>query len=192
MDNVDIHSTACIDPKALIGAGTKVWHFCHVMDGVRIGTDCVLGQNVFVGRDVKIGNRVKIQNNVAVYTGVVLEDEVFVGPSVVFTNVKNPRSNVCRNTEISRSETLVCKGATIGANATIVCPQKIGRYALVGAGAVVTHEVMDFCEVIGNPAKHSGWRCVCGEKMEITGVIGECLVCKKRYSVDGDLINECL
>ncbi|MHB8307792.1 MAG: Gfo/Idh/MocA family oxidoreductase [Candidatus Desulforudaceae bacterium] len=157
-----VHESAYIDEPVKIGAGTKIWHFCHVMAGAEIGANCTLGQNVFVGRNVKIGNNVKIQNNVSVYEGVTLEDDVFIGPSVVFTNVKTPRSTFPRNTSQDYIPTLVKRGASIGANATIVCGVTIGRHALIGAGAVVTKNVPDHAVVYGNPARIQGWTCRCG------------------------------
>lgn len=155
MSAFSIHSTAVIDEGAIIGDHTRIWHFCHVMPGAVIGERCQLGQNVFVDNNVFIGNGVKIQNNVSVYNGVVLEDDVFVGPSVVFTNVLNPRSFIERKAEFRT--TLVKKGATIGANATIVCGVVIGQFAMIGAGAVVTKDVPDHALVVGNPAKQVGW-----------------------------------
>lgn len=155
-----IHPTADVDPSATIGKETKIWHFCHVMADATIGPRCILGQNVFVGKKVSIGCGVKIQNNVSVYTGVTLEDEVFCGPSVVFTNVINPRSAIERKEEFR--PTLVRLGATLGANATILCGVTIGRYALVGAGAVITRDVPDHALVVGVPARQTGWVCRCG------------------------------
>jgi len=148
------HKSAFIDKGAEIGEGTKIWHFCHIMPGAKIGKNCVLGQNVFVAEGAFIGNGVKIQNNVSVYNGVTLEDNVFVGPSVVFTNVFNPRSEINRMDEVR--STLVKKGATLGANCTIVCGAVIGRYSFVGAGSVVTRDVPDFTKVIGVPARIKG------------------------------------
>jgi UDP-2-acetamido-3-amino-2,3-dideoxy-glucuronate N-acetyltransferase len=158
--NVYIHPSAIVDTGAEIGPETKIWHFCHVMPRVRIGSHCILGQNVFVANDVVIGNRVKIQNNVSVYTGVTLEDGVFVGPSAVFTNVVNPRSFIERKTEFL--PTRVGQGASIGANATIICGISIGSYAMIGAGAVVTKDVPAYAQVVGNPAAMSGWRSEAG------------------------------
>ncbi|MCX6313264.1 MAG: acyltransferase [Sphingobacteriales bacterium] len=155
MSNPFIHPSAIIDEGAQIGAGTRIWHFCHVMPTAIIGSNCILGQNVYVDNHAIIGNCVKIQNNVSVYHGVVLEDDVFVGPSAVFTNVINPRSFIERKTEFKNI--VVKKGATIGANATIVCGLTIGEYALVGAGAVVTKDVQPYALVIGNPARQLGW-----------------------------------
>jgi len=150
-----VHPSAYVDEPCEIGAGTKIWHFSHVMKHARIGECCVLGQNVFVANDVIIGNNVKIQNNVSVYTGVVLEDDVFCGPSCVFTNVVNPRSQIVRHSQYQK--TLVKQGVTIGANATIVCGATIGRYAFIGAGAVVRGDVPDYALMLGVPAKRKGW-----------------------------------
>lgn len=150
-----VHESAYVDAPCEIGDGTKVWHFCHIMSGAKLGRNCNLGQNVLVGSDVVIGNNVKIQNNVSVYTGVELEDDVFCGPSCVFTNVINPRSQVNRRSQYQR--TLVRRGATIGANATIVCGATIGRYAFLGAGAVVRGDVPDYALMLGVPARQKGW-----------------------------------
>ncbi len=149
------HPTACIDEPCDIGAGTKIWHFCHVMTGARIGARCILGQNAFVAATVVIGDGVKIQNNVSLYDGVVIEDEVFLGPSCVLTNVKNPRAAVSRRHAFER--TLLRRGCTVGANATIVCGVTVGRYAFIAAGAVVTHDVADYALVAGVPAAQRGW-----------------------------------
>ncbi len=153
--NPYIHPTAVIDPDCQIGDGTKIWHFSHLMSHCKIGKNCNLGQNVFVAEGVTIGDHVKVQNNVSIYAGVEVEDDVFLGPSMVFTNVLNPRSFIERKSEFKK--TLVRKGATIGANATIVCGNSIGRYALVGAGAVVTKPVLDYALMVGNPAVQIGW-----------------------------------
>ncbi len=160
------HESSYVDAGATIGAGTKIWHFCHVMAGSQIGTNCNLGQNVFIASGVLIGNRVKIQNNVSVYGGVTLEDDVFLGPSMVFTNVTNPRSHVSRKDEYQ--PTTVRRGATIGANATILCGVILGEYAFVGAGAVVTHDVPAFALVFGAPARLQGWMCRCGERLPLS------------------------
>jgi UDP-2-acetamido-3-amino-2,3-dideoxy-glucuronate N-acetyltransferase len=149
------HPSAYVDEPCEIGAGTKIWHFCHVMAGARIGKRCILGQNVFVADKVIVGNNAKIQNNVSLYTGVELEDDVFCGPSCVFTNVINPRSQIVRHSLYQR--TLVRRGATIGANATIVCGATIGRYAFIGAGAVVRGDVPDYALMLGVPARRAGW-----------------------------------
>ncbi len=150
-----IHETACVDSGAKIGAGTKIWHFCHVMPGAQIGNNCVLGQNVFMGSKAVLGNGVKVQNNVSLYDSVIIEDDVFCGPSCVFTNVVNPRAFVERKTEYL--ETRVKKGASIGANATIVCGVTIGEYAFIGAGAVVTKDVKPYALMVGIPAVQKGW-----------------------------------
>lgn len=158
------HETAIIDEGCTIGQGTKIWHFSHIMNGCTIGEHCSVGQNVVISPEVVIGNRVKIQNNVSVYTGVICEDDVFLGPSCVFTNVINPRSAIVRKNEYR--PTIVQKGATIGANATIVCGITIGRYAFIGAGAVVTKDIPDFALVIGNPARQTGWMSEYGHKLK--------------------------
>jgi UDP-2-acetamido-3-amino-2,3-dideoxy-glucuronate N-acetyltransferase len=157
------HPTAVIDEPATIGAGTKIWHFCHVMAGARIGAGCVLGQNVFVGGAAVMGDRCRVQNNVSIYDGVVLEDEVFVGPSAVFTNVRTPRAAV--NRKHALVATRVGEGTTIGANATLVCGVEIGKYAFLGAGAVVTRDVAAHALVAGVPARRVGWVCRCGERL---------------------------
>lgn len=173
-----LHESSFVDPGAVIGAGTKIWHFCHVMAGSQIGADCNLGQNVFIAAGVQIGDRVKIQNNVSVYAGVTLEDEVFLGPSMVFTNVTNPRSQVSRKDEYR--PTLVRRGATIGANATILCGITLGEYAFVGAGAVVTHDVPAYALVYGAPAQLQGWMCRCGERLPLsTQSITETATCPR-------------
>ncbi|WP_235581919.1 acyltransferase, partial [Rhizobacter sp. Root29] len=160
-----IHSSAIVDAGAQLGAGTRVWHFAHVCAGARIGDGCSLGQGVYVGNDVRIGHNVKIQNNVSVYDAVTLEDDVFCGPSMVFTNVYNPRSAVTRKNEYRR--TLVRQGATLGANCTIVCGHTVGRYAFVGAGAVVHRDVPDFALMVGVPARHAGWMSRHGERLAL-------------------------
>jgi len=161
--NIFIHPSAVIDEGARVGAGTRIWHFCHLMPGSRVGEHCNIGQNVFIDNNAVVGNRVKIQNNVSVYNGIEVEDDVFLGPSVVFTNVINPRSFIERKEEFKK--TLVKKGATIGANATILCGLEIGRYAMVGAGTVVTLSVPDYALVVGNPAKQTGWVSTAGLKL---------------------------
>ena len=149
------HETAVIDPDCKIGKGTKIWHFSHIMSNCEIGEGCNIGQNVVVSPEVKLGKNVKVQNNVSIYTGVICEEDVFLGPSMVFTNVINPRSAIKRREEYMK--TLVKKGASIGANATLVCGNNIGKYAFIGAGAVITKEVEDYSLVVGNPGKHIGW-----------------------------------
>ena len=171
--------TAVIDEGCEIGEGTRIWHFSHILKGSRIGRDCRIGQNVVVGPDALVGNNVKIQNNVSVYKGVVLEDDVFCGPSMVFTNVLNPRSAIPRMDELK--PTLVKKGATLGANSTIICGHVIGRYAFIGAGSVVTKDVPDYGLVYGNPSMLAGWICECGNKIKFIKDSGKCLVCNKRY-----------
>lgn len=174
-----IHPSAFIDDGVEIGDGTTIWHVSHVLKGSRIGRQCRIGQNVVIGPNVTIGNTVKIQNNVSVYEGVTLEDGVFCGPSMVFTNVSNPRSEVPRMTELK--PTLVRRGASLGANCTILCGVTIGQYAFVGAGAVVTKDVPDYALVVGNPARGVGWMCRCGIKLKVNGGAIRCATCGKRY-----------
>jgi len=173
------HESAVIDENVEIGEGSTIWHFSHVLKNCRVGDHCRIGQNVVIGPDVRIGHNVKIQNNVSVYEGVTLEDDVFCGPSMVFTNVINPRSEIKRMAELR--PTLVRRGATLGANCTIVCGVTIGEYAFVGAGAVVTRDVPDFALVVGNPARQIGWMCACGNRIEVHGHDGICRTCQKRY-----------
>ena len=190
MDNYFVHPSSYVDDGALIGEGTRIWHFTHVMSGARVGRRCNIGQNVVISPEVVVGDDVKIQNNVSVYTGVVLEDHVFCGPSMVFTNVVNPRSHVSRKHEYR--ETLVRQGATLGANCTIVCGHTVGRYAFVGAGAVVTRDVPDYALALGNPARIAGWMCECGVKMAPGAAVpreAACAACGARYtSADGTLV----
>jgi UDP-2-acetamido-3-amino-2,3-dideoxy-glucuronate N-acetyltransferase len=160
-----IHPTAVVDAGAVLGDGCRVWHFCHICSGARIGARCTFGQNVFIGNDVHIGNNVKVQNNVSVYDAVTLEDDVFCGPSMVFTNVYNPRSAVSRKAEYRR--TLVRQGATLGANSTVVCGITVGRYAFIGAGAVVNRDVRDFALMLGVPARQVGWFSRFGERLAL-------------------------
>ncbi|WP_341875766.1 acyltransferase [Defluviitalea saccharophila] len=184
-----VHESSYIDEPCEIGAGTKIWHFSHIMSGCKIGEDCNIGQNVVISPNVIIGNNVKIQNNVSVYTGIICEDDVFLGPSCVFTNVINPRSHINRKHEFM--QTVIKKGATIGANATIVCGNIIGKYALVGAGSVVTKDVPDYGLVVGNPARLIGWVCACGEKLLKDKYKYYCNSCKSEYKLlDNLLIKE--
>ncbi len=176
------HDTAHIAATARIGADTKIWHFSHVMDGARIGARCRIGQNVVISPGAVVGNNVKIQNNVSVYDGVVLEDDVFCGPSMVFTNVVNPRSHIPRRDEFKA--TLVRQGATIGANATVVCGHTIGRFAFVAAGAVVTRDVPDYALVMGNPGRRVGWMCACGMRLEFENGRGVCATCGQAYRLE--------
>jgi UDP-2-acetamido-3-amino-2,3-dideoxy-glucuronate N-acetyltransferase len=173
------HESAYIDEGAVIGSGTRIWHFAHVMAGAEIGEGCNLGQNVVVMPGSRIGNNVKIQNNVSIYEGVVLEDDVFCGPSCVFTNVINPRAHVPRKSEYRT--TRVGKGATIGANATVVCGVELGEYSFVGAGAVVTSNVPAYAIMLGVPARRVGWMCNCGERLLGTGPEHQCAACARRY-----------
>ena len=181
-----VHESSYLDDGAVIGAGTKIWHFSHVMAGAVIGERCNLGQNVVVMPGTKIGNNVKIQNNVSIYEGVELEDDVFCGPSCVFTNVLNPRSHVSRKTEYQR--TWVGRGASIGANATIVCGNTIGEYAFIGAGAVVRGEVPAYGLMVGVPARRIGWICQCGVRLTTRNAQAECGACGAKYAEnDGSL-----
>ena len=189
MTDVFVHESSYVDDGCEIGAGTKIWHFSHVMTGARIGARCNIGQNVVIAPRVTIGNNVKIQNNVSVYTGVILEDDVFCGPSMVFTNVVNPRSHVSRKDEYKA--TLVKRGASIGANATVVCGHTIGAFAFIGAGAVVTKDVPDYALIVGNPGRISGWMCECGVKLASgAGVPAHvaCAACQKKYVRAGGVL----
>jgi len=185
-----VHESSYIDEGAEIGDGTTIWHFSHVMKNARIGKNCRIGQNVVIGSGVAIGDGVKIQNNVSVYEGVTLEDHVFCGPSMVFTNVFNPRSEIRRMDELR--PTLVRRGATLGANCTIVCGVTIGRYAFVGAGAVVLRDVPDFGLALGNPARIMGWMCACGHRIEFEGEegAGACRACQRAYGKAGQTVSE--
>ena len=181
-----VHASSYVDDGCEIGAGTRIWHFSHVMAGARIGRGCNIGQNVVISPQVLIGDNVKIQNNVSVYTGVILEDDVFCGPSMVFTNVMNPRSHVPRKDEYR--QTLVRRGASLGANSTVVCGHTIGCYAFVAAGAVVTRDVPDYALAVGNPARLTGWMCACGVKLAAGGRPPDriaCGTCGAEYRGDG-------
>jgi UDP-2-acetamido-3-amino-2,3-dideoxy-glucuronate N-acetyltransferase len=178
------HETAVIDPGCRIGKGTRIWHFSHLMSGCVIGENCNIGQNVVVSPGVVLGRNVKVQNNVSIYTGVECEDEVFLGPSMVFTNIINPRSAVIRRDQYLK--TLVRKGASIGANATIICGHEIGEYAFVGAGAVVTKPVAPYALVVGNPARHVGWMSEYGHRLEFDShMIAVCPESGDRYRLEG-------
>ena len=186
---IHIHPSSIIDKGAIIGEGTFVWHFCHVSESAVIGKECVLGQNVYVGPNVELGNRVKVQNNVSLYDGVICEDDVFIGPSAVFTNIKTPRSHIERKKKFIR--TLVRKGATIGANATIICGNEIGEFAFIGAGAVVTRSVLPYAQVMGNPSKQTGWVSEAGHKLEFNDQ--SVAVCKESgevYLLDGKTVRK--
>ncbi|MBI3961567.1 MAG: N-acetyltransferase [Deinococcus sp.] len=187
MSDYFVHESAYVDERAKIGRGTKIWHFSHIMSGAEIGENCSLGQNVFVARHVKIGNHVKIQNNVSVYEGVTLEDYVFCGPSMVFTNVKTPRSAYPRNTSEDYIPTLVRRGAAIGANATIVCGVTIGEWAFVAAGAVATKNVPPYALVAGVPSRIIGWACECGVPLRFEQDRVTCRECGKRYVKTGSV-----
>jgi UDP-2-acetamido-3-amino-2,3-dideoxy-glucuronate N-acetyltransferase len=193
MKNYFAHETAVIDEPSQIGEGTKIWHFSHVMPNCRIGRRVNIGQNVVISPNCTIGDNCKIQNNVSIYTGVVLEDDVFCGPSMVFTNVVNPRAFIERKTEYRT--TLVRRGASIGANATIVCGVTLGSYCFVGAGAVVTRDVPDYATVYGNPARIRGWTCWCGEQLPLAAAPAKgeqvsCHACGRRYAHDGERLAE--
>jgi len=181
------HETAVIDDGCKIGKGTKIWHFSHIMSGSEMGENCNIGQNVVISPGVKLGKNVKVQNNVSIYTGVICEDDVFLGPSMVFTNIINPRSAIIRKD--SYSATLVEKGASIGANSTIVCGNKIGTYSFIGAGAVVTKEVKPYALVIGNPARQTGWMSEYGHKLRFdSDGIASCPESREKYRItDGEV-----
>jgi UDP-2-acetamido-3-amino-2,3-dideoxy-glucuronate N-acetyltransferase len=183
--NYFVHESSYVDEPCEIGEGTKIWHFSHVMQSSKIGKNCNIGQNVVISPDVVLGENVKIQNNVSVYTGVICEDDVFLVPSMVFTNVSNPRSHVIRRGEYQR--TLVKKGASIGANAVVVCGNDIGRFAFIGAGAVITKCVPDYALVVGNPGKIVGWMCNCGNRLQFNdNTETKCSDCSKEYKMIND------
>ena len=187
--NYFVHESSYVDEPCLIGKGTKIWHFSHIMKNAIIGENCNIGQNVVVSPEVQLGNNVKIQNNVSVYTGVVCEDDVFLGPSMVFTNVINPRSGVIRKEEYMK--TIVKKGASIGANVTIVCGNNIGKYAFIGAGAVVTKEVPDYALMVGNPSKHIGWMSEFGERLNFdSSGIAICDNTGLKYKLSNKLVHK--
>ncbi len=183
------HETAVVDPGSEIGEGTKIWHFSHIMTGCRIGKSCNIGQNVVVSPDVVLGNNVKVQNNVSIYTGVICEDDVFLGPSMVFTNVVNPRSAVNRKSEYAKTH--VKKGVSIGANATIVCGITLGEFCFIGAGAVVIRDVKPFALVVGNPAKHIGWMSEFGHRLNFDKEgVAICPESKEKYQLSNDQVSK--
>lgn len=183
------HETAVIDENCTIGINTKIWHFSHIMSNCKIGQDCNIGQNVVVSPDVILGNKVKVQNNVSIYTGVICEDEVFLGPSMVFTNITNPRSGIVRKDQYQK--TIVKKGASIGANATIVCGHDIGEYAFIGAGAVVTKDVKPYALIVGNPAKQIGWMSEYGHRLHFNDDgIAICPESKEEYKLENNQVTK--
>ena len=184
-----VHESSYVDEPSEIGEGTKIWHFSHIMPNCKIGRDCNIGQNVVISPDVVLGNNVKIQNNVSVYTGVICEDDTFLGPSCVFTNVINPRSFISRKDEYRK--TIVKKGASIGANATIVCGHNIGKYAFVAAGSVVTKDIPDYALVMGNPARVKYYMCKCGHKLNFEDNKAKCEFCDSKYKIKNDIVEEC-
>lgn len=187
--NYFAHETAIIDESALIGDDTKIWHFSHIMKGSTIGKTCNIGQNVVISPQVKLGNNVKVQNNVSIYTGVIIEDDVFLGPSMVFTNVINPRSHIIRKDEFK--STIVKKGATIGANATIVCGVTIGSFAFVGAGSVITKDVQPYELVYGNPAQHRGWVSEYGHTLTFdNNGLAVCPESGEKYSLTNEMVSK--
>lgn len=189
MSDYFVHESSIVDEGAQIGSGTKIWHFCHIMKNAQLGKACKLGQNVFIGEGVRLGNNVKIQNNVSVYSGVICEDDVFLGPSMVFTNVINPRSAVVRRREYQ--ETYVEKGVSIGANATIICGIRLGKYAFVGAGAVVSKNVAPYALVVGNPARQIGWMSEYGQRLEFDKVgKGICSESGEIYELKGESVQK--
>jgi len=189
MKDYFVHETAIVDDGAVIGKGTKIWHFSHIMSNCRIGENCNIGQNVVISPEVVLGNQVKVQNNVSVYTGVTCDDDVFLGPSCVFTNVTNPRSAVNRKNQYARTH--VGKGATIGANATVVCGHDIGAYAFVGAGAVVTKTVPAYALLVGNPARQIGWMSEYGHRLHFDAEgIAECPESKQRYNLQNGIVKK--
>jgi len=187
--NIYIHPSSFVDEGVIIGNGTSIWHFSHIFKGARLGENCKIGQNVVIHPSVVLGNNVKIQNNVSLYDGVVLEDDVFCGPSCVFTNILNPRSAYPRNSPEFYKKTTVKRGASIGANATIICGVTVGRHALIGAGAVVTKDVGDYELIYGNPARVRGHVCECGEKLLFSSDTSICSACQKTYKKSDDRIN---
>lgn len=187
MDQVFIHQSAIVEDPSTIGAGSKIWHWVHVMAGAEIGEKCILGQNVFVGAKVVLGDNVRVQNNVSIYDAVVLEDDVFCGPSMVFTNVINPRSHVRRKEEYKK--TIVRRGASIGANATIICGNEIGEYAFIGAGSIITKDVSPFELIVGNPGRRIGWVSKAGHRLNFDdNNIAVCIETGEEYSLENDIV----
>ncbi len=184
-----VHPSAIVDGDCSIGEGVKIWHFSHIMDGCEIGDNCNLGQNVFVASGVILGRNVKVQNNVSIYAGVICEDDVFLGPSMVFTNVFNPRSAIIRKDEYRK--TIVRRGASIGANATIVCGYEIGEYAFIGAGAVVTKPVPAYALVVGNPARQTGWISKAGHKLAFANGVAYCSETNEKYILEKNIVTFC-
>ena len=174
-----VHPSSFVDEGAQVGNGTRIWHFCHLMSGAVVGENCNIGQNVFIGSEAVLGNGVKVQNNVSIYSTVICEDNVFLGPSMAFTNVINPRAFIERKDEFR--PTLIKQGATIGANATIICGITIGKYAMIGAGSLVSKNVPDYALVYGNPGKIQGWVCKCGEKLKFLDKNAQCQACSLKY-----------
>ena len=189
-DNKDyfVHESSYVDEGCEIGKGTKIWHFSHIMSNCKIGQNCNIGQNVVISPEVVLGNNVKIQNNVSIYTGVICEDDVFLGPSMVFTNVTNPRSAVNRRGQYSK--TVVKKGASIGANATIVCGHDIGKFAFIGAGAVVTKDVPDYALIVGNPGKQIGWMSEYGHRLHFENGNARCMESGEKYLLEKDKVKK--
>lgn len=188
MSDYFVHESSYIDDGSSIGEGTKIWHFCHIMKDSKIGKNCNIGQNVVVSPGVVLEDFVKVQNNVSVYTGVYCEEGVFLGPSCVFTNVHKPRSLIEKKDQYL--STRIKKGATIGANATIICGNTIGKYALVGAGTVVTRDIENYEIVVGNPCKHLGYACKCGERLKKKQKFYNCLVCNRKYEIINGILKE--
>jgi UDP-2-acetamido-3-amino-2,3-dideoxy-glucuronate N-acetyltransferase len=186
MNSYFVHQSAVIDEGAEIGPGTNIWHFSHIMQGCRIGSNCIIGQNVFLASGVILGDGVKIQNNISIYTGVKCEDDVFIGPSVVFTNVINPRAFIERKHEYR--STIIKRGASIGANSTIICGVTIGSYALIGAGSVVTRDIPAYALAFGSPARIKGWVCKCGVKLDFTEAEAACKTCGLNYILNNGLV----
>ncbi len=174
-----VHESSYIDDEVQIGPGTRIWHFCHIMQNSKVGANCNIGQNVVISTNVILGDGVKVQNNISIYSGVICEDDVFLGPSMVFTNVINPRAFIERKSEFK--QTMVKKGASIGANATVVCGCTIGKYAFVGAGSVVSKDIPDYALAYGNPARIRGWVCQCGEKLQFKADTAKCKECGLEY-----------